>query len=285
MPQERAITAFDAHEITIHQCRTHAEYQAVVDLQKETWGANFTECVPAAILMVNQKIGGVTAGAFDRDGRLLGFVFGLTGVQDGRLVHWSDMLAIRKDARDLGLGRRLKLFQREYLLGLGIDTVFWTFDPLEARNAHLNLNRLGAQVAEYVEDMYANMDSALHQGIGMDRFIMEWQIADARVARILAGDIPTVDTSAREAPIVNTIVATTGKIEPIEGELPLVPCVRVEIPADIQAAKTQGGEFGRRWRLNTRRVFRWYLHRRYKIAGFYRDPQGGRCFYLVAKTV
>ncbi|MGH7545746.1 MAG: GNAT family N-acetyltransferase, partial [Gemmatimonadota bacterium] len=112
--------------MVLRPCETYAEYLECVALQKETWGADFTECVPAAILMVGQKIGGVTAGAFTPDGRLLGFVFGLTGTLDGRPVHWSDMLAVRREARGLGLGRQLKLHQREVLLARGVETVYWT---------------------------------------------------------------------------------------------------------------------------------------------------------------
>src|SRR6201999_2681869 len=103
--------------------------------------------------------------------------FGLTGVRGGRLVHWSHMLAVAPGARDLGLGTRLKLFQRDLLRELGVLSVLWTYDPLEARNAHLNLNRLGAEVVEYVEDMYAGeMGSDLAEGIGTDRFIVDWRI-------------------------------------------------------------------------------------------------------------
>src|SRR5205085_3600896 len=136
-----------------------------------TWGESFAEAVPGSILKICQKVGGVAAGAFEVGGeeRLLGFVFGLTGVRHGRLAHWSHMLAVLPEARDLGLGTRLKLYQRDLLLPLGVESVLWTFDPLEARNAHLNLNRLGAEVLEYVEDMYAGeLGSELSKGIGTD---------------------------------------------------------------------------------------------------------------------
>ena len=122
------------------------------------------------------------------------------------------MLAVDREARDLGLGTRLKLYQRELLLPLGVEEVRWTFDPLEARNAHLNLNHLGAEVAEYVEDMYAGeMGSELRRGIGTDRFILSWQIAGERVER---GSRPTGAAGAeepfREAPVVNPESADAG---------------------------------------------------------------------------
>jgi GNAT superfamily N-acetyltransferase len=154
-------------DIVIRRLATHEDYKACVALQKETWGGDFVECVPPAILMVSQKIGGVAAGAFDASGKILGFVFGMTGVKDGRLVHWSDMLAVRPEARDLGIGHRLKLYQRDLVREIGVKSILWTYDPLVARNAHLNLNRLGAKVSEYVVNMYGeDMAGELNRGLG-----------------------------------------------------------------------------------------------------------------------
>jgi len=124
-----------------------ADYDEAVALQDDIWGAGFSDRVPASILRVAQKVGGVSAGAFDSRGRMIGFVFGLTGVRDGTLVHWSDMLAVREEARGMRLGERLKHYQRDIVRAMGVEKMFWTFDPLVARNAHFNLNRLGASIA------------------------------------------------------------------------------------------------------------------------------------------
>ncbi len=102
-----------AGDITLRRLATLDEYHEACAIQREIWGGDFTEGVPTAILMVVQKIGGVTAGAFDAHGRMLGFVFGMTGVRDRRLVHWSDLLAVREDARGSGIGARLKEYQRD----------------------------------------------------------------------------------------------------------------------------------------------------------------------------
>src|SRR5215216_750287 len=169
-----------ADGIMIRRVETQAEYEECVRIQDETWGAGFSERVPSAILKVSQYLGGVTAAAFDgaaADARILGFVFGMTGIRDGQLVHWSDMLAVRAEARDHGIGRRLKLYQRSLVAELGVTQILWTFDPLVSRNAHLNLNALGARVTDYVPDMYgADTGSALHQGIGTDRFVVAWEV-------------------------------------------------------------------------------------------------------------
>jgi len=168
------------------------ELAEAVRIQDETWGEGFTERVPVAILLVAQKIGGVSAGAFAPDGRLLGFVFGMTGVRNGRLVHWSDMLAVRLEAQGRHLGEALKQYQRDRCREGGVETIFWTFDPFVARNAHLNLNRLGAVVEEFVPDMYGtDTQSRVHGALGTDRFVVSWPVRATRVA--------TFERSARPA--------------------------------------------------------------------------------------
>jgi predicted GNAT superfamily acetyltransferase len=264
-------------DVTLRELSGHEDYLACVALQKETWGQDLSEVVPPSILKISQRVGSVAAGAFDAQGRMLGFVFGLTGIDARggpplRLLHWSHMLAVKPEARDLHLGTRLKLYQRELLLPLGVEAVQWTYDPLEARNAHLNLNRLGAEVEEYVEEMYADeMGSELARGIGTDRFVVEWRIAGERVARALAGRPPAIPEHVAGAPVISPGGGPTG------GELPGTPGVRVEIPENIQALKAENPDEAWAWRLSTRQAFEHYLSRGYRVAAFWRDQ--GRCFY------
>lgn len=267
-----------APDVTLRRLAADEDYAACVELQRATWGRQFAEVVPASLLKVTQKVGGVVAGAFDPEGRMLGFVFGLTGVRDGRVVHWSHMLAVAPEARDLGLGTRLKLLQRELLLPLGVESVFWTYDPLEARNAHLNLNRLGAEIAEYVEDMYADeMGSELAHGLGTDRFVLEWRLAGERARRALAGERPD-PAPFRAAPVVNE-----GGSVPGGGAWPGLARLRVEVPATVQALKAESPEEARAWRAGTRAAFEHYLGGGYRVACFDREPAGGRCFYCLER--
>jgi predicted GNAT superfamily acetyltransferase len=232
---------------------TQAEYEECVRIQDETWGAGFSERVPAAILKVGQYIGGVTAAAFDRsekNGSMLGFVFGMTGVRDGQLVHWSDMLAVRPEARNHGVGRRLKLYQRELVAELGVTQILWTFDPLVARNAHLNLNSLGARVTDYVSDMYgADTGSALHQGIGTDRFVVTWEIG---------GD-------------------EAGPHGPARGD-----DIIVAIPGDIQELIATAPETARGWRETTRAAFLTHMRDGYRVTGF--DRAGTSGYYRLSRA-
>ncbi len=265
--------------ITLRCLATHAEYDACVALQLETWGAGFTELVPPTMLRIAQKLGGVAAGAFAPDGTVLGFVFGLTGVMKGKLVHWSDMLAVRPEARDRGLGQRLKHFQRELVRPLGVETILWTFDPLVARNAHLNLNRLGARVCEYVPDMYGtHTNSALHSELGTDRFIVAWDIAGGGMAEEPAR-ASTLPADIEAAPIVNAPLEPGGF--PSAGALPDAVVVRVEIPGDLQDVLARSRDLALRWRETTRRAFLWYLARGYAVSAFGRDTASDRRFYVL----
>ena len=261
----------DADGVTFRPFSSLPDYEACIELQRLTWGRDFSDVVPLSILKITQKAGGIAAGAFSVDGRLLGFVYGLAGYRADRPFHWSHMLAVNPAARDLGLGTRLKLYQREVLLPAGIEEVRWTYDPLEARNANLNINHLGAEVAEYVEDMYEGEMGELARGIGTDRFILSWRIAGERVARALANQRRGESDRFRDAPVANP--------EAEDRDLPAGPRVRVEIPENVQAVKTERPESALAWRSSTRRAFESYLGGGYRIEAFYRDPVEGRCFY------
>ncbi len=251
----------------IRDFRDHADRAACVALQELTWGAGFTEKVPAAMLLVAQKLGGVTAGAFDADGTMLGFVFGVTGLKDGALVHWSDMLAVHPRAQGQRLGQRLKQYQRDHCRRLGVRTILWTYDPLVARNAHLNLSRLGARPVEYVEAMYGTgTNSPLQGDMPTDRFIIEWPVDPAEEAAALVS-LPA------DAPVVADV--TRGDDLP----MPDAPQVLVRAPRDISALARSDLATARRWRLATRRAFTHYLSRGHVVRGFLADDDGGA--YLV----
>jgi predicted GNAT superfamily acetyltransferase len=263
-------------DLTFRPLSSLPDYEACMELQRVTWGQDFSDVVPLSILKIVQKVGGVAAGAFGPDGRMLGFIFGVTGFRDDRPLHWSHMLAIDPEARDLGLGTRLKLYQRELILASGVDEMQWTYDPLESRNAHLNFNHLGVEVAEYVEDMYeGELWSDLARGIGTDRFIVSWKVRSERALRVICGERPDVDRF-REAPVVNPGGAT--------GELPPGGLARVEIPENVQALKGERPDAASAWRLSTRRAFESALARGWRVEAFYRDPASGRSFYGLEKS-
>lgn len=271
----------------IRPLETLNEFEACVDLQERVWGPGFSEKVPVAILEVSRRIGGIAAGAWSESGELVGFVFGLTGVEDGdEVVHWSDMLAVRAGLRDLGLGARLKAYQRSVLLERGIGRAYWTFDPLESRNAYLNFSKLGIVVREYVENMYGETDSPLHRGIGTDRFVALWLVDTERVRA-------RVEESER-GPTPEEVEGTPAfAVEEEDGvPVPVLPDpapefdggpVLVPIPARIQEVKDRSLEIAGRWRRATRKVFQTYLARGYEVRELLRGRGSDRSIYLLTK--
>jgi predicted GNAT superfamily acetyltransferase len=246
--------------IAIRDLTTQDELHACVALQRETWGAGFSEVVPVAILQVVQYVGGVAAGAFNTRDELVGFVFGISGVEPSAHgvvpVHWSDMLAVRKAYRNQGIGERLKRYQRDLLLARGVEKVYWTFDPLDAKNAHVNFVRLGIIAREYRVDMYGETDSPLHQGIGTDRLIAVWPIATARVEQRLA--------KVRRLPTASSIV-------------------RIDVPTDIHEINAREPAVARAWRERTRAAFQEWLQKGYVVVDFVREATHGS-YLLVAPS-
>lgn len=262
----RVVTPPGDPGIDIRPLSGFPDYEACVALQQQTWGPDFRECVPPAILMISQKMGGVAAGAFDASGALVGFVYGITGWVGGEPCHWSHMLAVRPDLRDRRLGRRLKAYQRERLLDAGVRVMYWTFDPLVARNARLNLMKLGADVWEYVADMYgSNETSSVDSVIGTDRFIVRWRLEAPTERPSTDADPPPLDG----APLVNATHEGDGLVpSPPPGEPPAAPRVHVAVPADIHDVKQRDPSAATAWRACTRRAFQWYLGRGYRVGDF-----------------
>ena len=160
----------------VRELATIEDCKQVAALEREVWGYTDSEdVVPAPVLIVSIKRGGILLGGFDEAGTMKGFVYSMAGVRDGRLMQWSHMLGVASDARNSGLGRELKLTQRERALKMGVELVEWTFDPLQALNAHFNFARLGVVVEEYEENVYGDSSSPLHHGSPTDRFIAEWR--------------------------------------------------------------------------------------------------------------
>lgn len=264
-----------SNDYTIREFSAWSDYEACVELQKHTWGADYDETVPINVLRVVQKAGGVAAGAFDRSGALLGFVFGITGVQAGIPVHWSDMLAVHADARNKGVGDALKRFQRAALLKRGVQRVYWTFDPLESRNAHVNFVRLGVTADLYERDVYGASDSPLHAGIGTDRLIVTWEIASQRVQQRLESPAPDPE-DWKSYPLVN---APRSEDDAAVCEPPRLDLkadhICIVIPADIQNLKTHALAAAVEWRTHTRAAFEHYLPAGYVVVDYVREGPFG----------
>ena len=265
-------------EFPIRELASLAEYDACVALQDDTWGHGFSERVPGAILRVAQKIGGVAAGAFDHDGGLAGFVFGMTGVRNGVLVHWSDMLAVRPDARGTGLAERLKQYQRDRVRVLGVSIMYWTADPLVARNAHFNINHLGAQPSEYVENMYGgNTGSVLHGTMPTDRFVYRWEL-----------DAPSVRTHGDHTHTDGIDVASAIQIDangsPYAVDTGASRHVRISLPDDLSAVQSASSTLALAWRMAVREAFTSRLNRGFSVTRFVRGSDAAPSYYVLSAS-
>src|SRR5437868_1713377 len=170
--------------IVLRRCRGIEELRACVALQKEVWNFTDAELVPLRMFVVADKVGGQVMGAFDGE-VMVGFALSVPGTRSGHIYLHSHMLAVRKDHRNSGLGRRLKLMQREDALARGIELIEWTFDPLEIKNAYLNVEKLGAIARRYNINQYGITSSPLQGGLPSDRLIAEWWLNSKRVAHLL----------------------------------------------------------------------------------------------------
>ena len=247
---EHAEAAFGG--LSIRTCHAVGEFRQVLALQKEVWGFEDAELVPVRMFVVGEKIGGHVIGAFNGQ-QLVAFAFGLPGMRDGHPYIHSHMLAVREELRNTGLGRAMKLFQRELVMRQGFTLMEWTFDPLEIKNAYFNLERLGAIARRYVVNQYGITGSPLQGGLPSDRLVAEWWLNSDRVLSTLEhGHRPTANIGAR-----------------------------IEVPAEIYAWKaapetrTRAAEVQNRIREQMQRQL---LH--LAIVGYERDSQGNGCFLL-----
>jgi predicted GNAT superfamily acetyltransferase len=280
----------------IEDLTTFDQFQQVERLEAEVWGP--IDLVPVPIMAVTVKRGAVLIGAYDGD-RLAGFVYSFPALRhahtdekamaQGRRgqtppSHWSHTLGVHPDYRGAGLGRDLKLAQRERVLALGLDLIEWTYDPLQALNANLNIVTLGAVVEEYEENVYGESPSPLHGGLPTDRFVCQWWIRRPHVERRVAragqvGRIGVVSHEVADAPVVNDTSLDGSWLECGPADLTRTePRLTVDIPNDFTGMLAGDLARARRWRLYTRQIFTHYFHAGYRVVDFtlHREHHRGR---------
>lgn len=260
---------------TIEDCRQ------VAALEKDVWGYSDAEdVVPPPVLIVSVKRGGILVGAFDDGGGMVGFVYSLPGIKNGRTMQWSHMLGVLDRHRGTGLGYDLKLAQRARALSMGMDLIEWTFDPLQAANAHLNFRKLGVVADEYEENIYGDSSSALHRGTPTDRLIVQWQIASDRVASRLRRGGGAADI--RDATPLNSTRDAGGWLACERYDLSCTePRVAIEIPTSFTAMQREATAVAAGWRTATRALFSTYFERGYRAVDFTLDRAAGRGWYVL----
>jgi chorismate synthase len=259
-PNRTLRAEFSKMPIEIRPAREWDDCLQCEELQRAIWWTpEGTEVVPASLLVTVQKNGGLLLGAFDGP-KMVGFVFGFLGAEEQgnarRIKHCSHMLAVLPEYRGEGLGLALKKQQREFLITQHLDLATWTYDPLQAINAKLNLNRLGAIVRRYVRDAYGEMLDALNVGVASDRFQAEWWLNSQRVRdTVKQGERRREGFPKRAQPIY--------QVQFDHLDLPRVIAMAefrsddcsIEIPADFNAMKTGNLDLAQAWRGWTRETF------------------------------
>jgi predicted GNAT superfamily acetyltransferase len=268
----------------IRKLATPEEYLEAENVQKVVWHFPDREIIPLNELVVMQKNGGHVFGAFDGK-KMTSFCFGVPGYKDGKVFHYSRMLGVMPGYQDSGIGYTMKLKQREYVLKQGIDLIVWTFDPLQSRNAYLNIEKLGCIIREYSVNIYPGSGSQFNAGLETDRFTPEWWIASRRVKDRIAGKRPAYDLKAYPAAL-ETRVSGAGWREPAELRSKRRDRrLSIEIPDDIDALKKVDLALAQRWREASREAFVESFEKGFVVHGFATLPEVGRrrSFYLLEK--
>lgn len=263
--------------IIIRNIELIPEIKQVEELQKEAWGFADREVVPFDHLLITKRLGGLLIGAFDGE-TLVGFAHGLLSCERDRLQTHSHMLAVKPASRNLGLGYKLKLAQRERALARGVTRITWTFDPLQCLNAYLNFVRLGILSDRYEINFYGDSTSSFLHQHGTDRLWVTWLLDSARVHRRLETDthtqplpdgldqfVPLVELGSDDAPRSHDPTKSLGERQ-----------VLIEIPGNIGTLEERRPGLAIAWREATRRAFTAAIAAGYLVEEFYQRSQGGQ---------
>jgi len=243
-----------ASDIAIRECVSVEDFQQCIELERAVWRDADIGIMPIRLYMISRTCNAPTIGAFESSGRLVGFVHTMIALIDKRVAYHSHLAAVVEDLRHQDIGFRMKLAQREHAIKSGIPLIIWTFDPLQSRNAHLNINKLGTIIRRYEMNYYGEgLSSVFDAEVPSDRVFAEWWVSSPHVESVLAGNRPRLDE------LVDSVV----------------------IPEDINDVRARSIEDHRRWRLLVREDFRNKLADGLVVRGFERE--GGTSRYLFGR--
>ena len=288
----------DPNSIELKALKNAEEIRPVEDLQRLVWTGSETEIVPMHMLLTVAQKGGILIGAYHEE-QLVGFVFGFLGVDDradqGQIKHCSHMLGVHPAYRDAGVGAKLKRAQWQLVRHQGLELITWTYDPLESRNANLNIAKLGAVCNTYQRDIYGPLEDDLNAGLPTDRFQVDWWVNSPRVlkrlnskpenrlslAHYLAADVMIInETRLNDADFPTPYRDSMDILENPETRPKMT---LFEIPANFQAIKAADLELAHAWRMYSRVVFELFFNHGYMITDFVflpgKDPRG---YYLLS---
>jgi len=273
-------------DIRVRLAESPADYEACVELQRRVWGLTDLEITSTIQLIASSLAGGTLHVAEAEAGRQVGFAYAFPALRGGSPHLHSDMLAVLPEFQQRGVGVRLKRAQREEALARGIELITWTFDPLQARNAQLNLRRLGARATEFLENLYGTTSSPLHHGLPTDRLYVRWELRSPRVEERLAGAEPPRSEPTPDLPRVNDVRWQAGW--PVSSEPDLgraEPALLLEIPPEFGVLSEAAPRVAEDWHGKVRRALATYFGRGYVASDLLPTEESGRRrpFYLLTR--
>ena len=240
-------------DYTIRECVSIEDFQKCIELERAVWKDDDIDIMPIRLYMISKACQAPTLGAFDAEGRLVGFVHTMLAMVGRRVVYHSHMAAVVEGLRHRDIGFRLKLAQRERAIASGVPLIIWTFDPLQSRNAHFNINKLGAVVRRYEENYYGEGASTVFDsGVPSDRIFAEWWVRSPHVESVLGGRRPVASLGGRA----------------------------VTLPDDIDSVRERSLEDHLSWRLRVRAEFKAALDGGQIVRAFERDRESRQSRYI-----
>jgi predicted GNAT superfamily acetyltransferase len=279
----------DEIKVTIGPFRNLGDYGNCVDIQREVWRFDDIDVIPIAMLLATDHCGGITLGAYNSIGEMIGFVTSILGIDGTRLLQHSHMLAVRLAYRNFDVGYKLKLAQRKESLRRKIGVVTWTFDPMQPLNAYFNLGKLGAWTAAYEENFYGESTSALHRGLPTDRFLAFWDLESPSVEKRLESGPPRHELrkELKKYTVVNRLEdAAPGMTTSSPVKLNCTDEVLLfEVPYNLPDIKNRNLGMALEWQGKMRQVFRAYFKKGYAATDFWVAEEDGhlRAFYFLEK--
>jgi len=257
---------------------TFDELEQLVDLEVIVWQmSDGRGAVPTHMLHAVSHAGGCVIGAFDGE-QIVGFTLGFPGHTDGAWRIWSHMAGVHPAYQRQKIGFRLKQQQRLWALERGYERISWTFDPMQRRNAKLNISQLGVTAHIYHMDFYGEMTDGLNAGMRSDRLEVDWWLRDSQVTAIAQGETDRVSRLAQYTPVF----LLSADLQPTSYSHLDAPCYAVEIPYDVNQLKAHDLAYARDWQLAVRTVLSQAFLQNYVILNFI--TQNERCWYLLSQS-
>lgn len=279
----------DELKVTIAGFRNAKDYSSCVDIQREVWKFEDVDVLPVPMLLVTDHCGGITLGAYNSLGEMIGFATSILGMDGGEIIQHSHMLAVRAAYRNFDVGYKLKLAQRKEALRRKIKVITWTFDPMMPLNAYFNLGKLGAWCGSYEENFYGETTSMLHRGLPTDRLFTRWELDSDAVRQRLESGPPRHDLRKDLKKFVRI-----NELEEVAPGMTSSSAAKLnctadqllfEVPYNLPDIKSRNLGVALEWQGKMRQVFRSYFRKGYAATDFWVAEDEGhlRAFYFLEK--